>query len=261
MKISQDSEDGRRSIQSVARALNILKFIGKSDNSAGLTNISAGVGLSHSTTHNLLRTLKQSGFIMQSEPTGKYSLGLEILELAKSIEQNFSLRAVAREPLESLSHKYNETTHLSILSDGEVVYVDKTESSQSIRLMSYIGKRNPANTTGVGKVLLSSLDESKLDKIIEEKGLPPRTKSTITDAKRLKSALKLIRSQGYALDDGEYEEGVWCAAAPIKDLRGVVVAAMSISFPANRIENFDKSEVIQDVMNSAQNVSSQLGYR
>lgn len=260
MKINRNSENGRKSIQSVERALAILKYIGKSENKAGLTNISTGVGLSHSTTHNLLRTLKHSGFVIQPKPTGKYSLGLEILELARSIEQSFSLRTLARESLVELSDKYNETTHLSILSDGEVVYVDKVECSQSIRLMSYIGKHNPAHATGVGKVLLSCLDEASLDKIIEEKGLPQRTKATITNAKRLKSALKLIKTQGYALDDGEYEEGVWCAAAPIKDLRGVIIAAMSISFPANRIENFDKSEVIQDVMNSAKNVSSQLGY-
>jgi len=260
MRNSEDASD-RKNIQSVERALNIIKFIGQANNSAGLTTISEGVGLSHSTTHNLLRTLKKSGFIIQYEPTGKYSLGLILLELAKVIQDNLDLRPFAKVALHELTEKYDETTHLAVLSDDEVVYVEKVESSKSIRLMSYVGKRNPAYCTGVGKALLSGLNEEKLERVLRGKKLESRTEKTITDQKTLKKELRQVASSGYALDQGEFEEGMHCVAAPVKNHLGHVVAAISISFPANRIERFNKDEIIHDVMEKALSLSIQLGFK
>lgn len=260
MRNREESFD-RKSIQSVERALTILKFIGQANNSAGLTTISEAVGLSHSTTHNLLRTLKQSGFVMQYESAGKYSLGLILLELAKVIQDNLDLRPFAKVALSELTEKYDETTHLAVLSDDEVVYVEKMESSKSIRLMSYVGKRNPAYCTGVGKALLSGLNDEKIDRLLRNKKLEPRTEKTITDPKKLKKELWQVAISGYALDQGEFEEGMHCVAAPVKNHLGHVVAAISISFPANRIDRFDKNEIIKDVMEKALSLSAQLGFK
>lgn len=246
-------------IQSVTRAMNILKFIAASNNSASLSAISQGVGLGASTTHNLLKTLKQGGFVLQLEAGGPYSIGVEILTLASAVKDNSSLTALAKASMENLSHKYNESVNLSAFIDGYAVYIECIECTHDVRIMTYVGKRNPPHVTGAGKVLLAWQPADVIEAYLKAP-LMRKTMRTITDADQLRMVLKRIHDQGYGLDEGEYQEDIWCAAAPIMNHLGELLAVISISFPANRISMFNKDLVIGDVIRAANEVSQLYGY-
>ena len=247
-------------IQSITRALNILKFIASSGNSATLGAISEGVGLGTSTTHNILRTLKQGDFVLQYEAGGPYSIGFAVLNLARSVEHSTSLSTIANGTMEKLSQKYNESVNLSAFIDGYSVYIGGVECTHDVRIMNYIGKRNLVHITGAGKVLLAGQKDSVIDAFLENADLVQKTPLTITSPEGLRIVLKRIRDQGYGLDEGEYQESIWCAAAPIYNSHGNVLAALSISFPANRINNFNKDLVIDDVIASAAEISRLMGF-
>lgn len=246
-------------IQSITRAMDILKFIAASNNSATLSSISAGVSLGTSTVHNILRTLKQGGFVLQLEVGGPYSIGFEILNLAHTAENSNSKNALARLSMETLSKKYNESVNLSEFVDGMMVYVGFVECTHDVRIMNYIGKRNLPHVTGAGKVLLAWQPQKVIDWYLK-KPLERKTPRTITDADQLRTVLSRIRDQGYGLDEGEYQDDIWCAAAPIKDSHGEVSCVVSISFPANRINLFNKDLVIEDVIHAAADISRLCGY-
>ncbi len=250
-----------RSIQSVARAMQMMKFIAANGNAAALTAISAAAGLSNSTAHGLLATLKQGGFVEQNEETGKYSLGLAVFELGQAVHRSLDLRAVALPCLRQLGGKYGETVHLAYLAQGEVVYVEKVESPRSIRMISQVGLRNPAHCTGLGKALLAGLSEDELAVFLEKKALTRYTDNTITDAAALRAHLNMVRAAGYALDEEEIEAGLRCAAAPVRNHRGRTVAAVSISVPANRLPEELLPQIVADVKATALEISRRIGFR
>jgi len=138
--------------------------------------------------------------------------------------------------LKELVNQCNETVHLGVLEEGEVLYIAKEESSQTIRMISYVGRRAPLHCTALGKVLLAYLAEEKRKKILGQKELLRFTKKTITDRKELEKELNKVKKQGFALDREENEKDVRCIAAPIKSYQGGVIAAISISGPVYRID-------------------------
>ena len=258
--MQQEAKQGRL-IQSVARAIKILEHIADNHNEDGLTNISKGTGLSKSTTHGLISTLEQLGYVQQDQNTGKYSLGLKLFELGQVVHSSMDLRTISMPYLCELSAKYGETVHLAVLSAGEVVYIDKADSPHSIRITSEIGGRNPAHCTGVGKILLSGLTETEIDKIIAKKSLKKFTGNTIDDPASLKKHLNKVRADGFARDQEEIEIGLSCVAAPIKNHQGVIIAAISLSGPANRMASHSFSQISADLIETGRLISSQFGYK
>lgn len=258
MEMQKQMKQGM-SIQSITRAMNILKFIAASDNSATLGSISAGVSLGTSTVHNILRTLKQGGFVLQLEAGGPYSIGFEVLNLAHTVENSNSKNILARLSMEALSKKYNESVNLSEFVDEMMVYVGIVECTHDVRIMNYIGKRNLPHVTGAGKVLLAWQPQEVIDDYLR-RPLERKTSRTITEADQLRTVLNRIHDQGYGLDEGEYQDDIWCAAAPVKNSHGEVPCAVSISFPANRINLFNKDLVIEDVIRAAADISRLYGY-
>lgn len=253
--------DGVRMIQSVVRATSILEFLAANSDSETLANISRGIGLSKTTTYSLIRTLEQLGYVHQDQSTGKYSLGLKLFELGQVVHSRMDLRTIARPLLYELAKKYEETVHLAVLSKGEVVYIDKVDGSRSIRIASQVGGRNPAYCTGVGKVLLADLSPAEVDKAISTRKLEKFTAKTIIDPALLKEHLEKVRADGYALDEEEIEVGLSCVAAPIKNHRGQVVAAISLSGPTNRMASSTVQQITADLTETARLISSQLGYK
>ena len=160
------------------------------------------------------------------------------MELGQLLLSQLDLRREAEPFLKDLAEKTKETVHLVFLDRTEIVYIDKVEADHGqggLRMASRIGLRNPAHSSAVGKVLLSDLPEEMLNEILQGKGLPRRTGNTITEIDPLKEHLKLVRRQGYAIDDEENEEGIRCVGAPIYNEAGKAVAAVSVSGPAFRI--------------------------
>jgi len=257
---SKQLGEGERSIQSVARALHILKYIGAHGNSAGLTAISAGVELSNSTTHGLLATLKKNGFVQQEEDQGKYSLGISLFELGQTVKQDMNVQKISLPYLKILVEKYNETMHLGILAQHEIVYIEKVESLRSIRMLSQVGGRHPAYCTGIGKVLLAELSDTTVQEFFKERELLRFTQTTITDLNELLCHLARIRVEGHAFDEEEIEAGLRCVAVPLKNYKNCGVAAISMCIPVNRLAKHDLAEIIRDLKVAALEISRKLGY-
>ncbi|MBP2640797.1 MAG: kdgR 1 [Firmicutes bacterium] len=258
--IVKHGSDGERHIQSVFRALKIMECVAENDNVISLTEVSQKMGLSKSTAHGLIATLEKYGYLQQDPVTGKYSLGLKTFELGQAYAANLDLREIALPDLRELSILYQETAHLAVLSGDDVVYIDKVdESRSSIGIRTRIGGRNPAYCTGVGKVLLSGLSENKVTEMYAGKQFQKFTKNTVSDTNALLEQLRRIREMGYALDMEEIEPDLQCVAAPIKDNQGTVIAAISLSGPANRFHNIE--QIAENVAKAAMQISGRLGYR
>jgi len=250
---------GERHIQSVFRALKILECVAENENLISLTEISRKMGLSKSTTHGLIATLEMYGYIQQDLETGKYSLGLKTFELGQAYAASLDIREIALPDLKELSELYQETAHLAILSGDEVVYIDKVDGNRSsIGIRTRIGGRNPAYCTGVGKVLLAGLSEDTVKEMYAGKPFKKFTKNTVSDLTALAKQLQRVRETGYAMDSEEIEPDLQCVAAPVRDSQGVVIAAISLSGPANRFHNME--QIISAVIKAAEQVSMRLGY-
>lgn len=250
-----------RQIQSVARAAQIMEHIAANGNQDSLSNIARAMGLSKSTVFSLISTLEQLGYVQQDQTNGRYMLGMKLFELGQIVHASMDIRTLAMPHLQELAVKYGETAHLAVLSGGEVVYIDKVDSPHSIRIASQIGGRNPAHCTGVGKILLSWLPERELDDIMQNKPLARFTERTIVDRELLRQHLREVRYQGYAMDEEEIETGLSCIAAPIKNHRGDVIAAISLSGPSHRMTSENLNLIRKDILDTAKNISARFGYR
>ncbi len=257
----QSGSDNERTIQSVFRAVKILEYVAAHRGVAGLTEISKGIGIHKSTAHGLIATLEKCGYMQQDPKTGKYALGIRVFEMGQAYIANLDLRETALAYLKELSLTYQETAHLAILSAEEVVYIDKVDGSRSIGIRSQVGGRNPAYCTGVGKALLSGLDDSLITKMYAGKILRKYTGNTVADLAELLAQVGQVRARGYALDMEEFELDLRCIAAPVKDSTGAVIAGISLSGPAHRLLDTDIPAIAAKVMETARKISIRLGYK
>lgn len=252
-------------VQTIERVSQILDVLGQNPQGISLRDLSSKVNLPKGTTHRLLSSLSYLGYVRQDPKTRNYFLGFKLVELGNILLSQIDLRKEAEPFLRELAERTKETIHMVILDRNEVVYIDKVEldhNPSGLRMASRIGLRNPAHSSAVGKVLLSHLSEEALNQFLRGKGLSKRTENTITDAAQLKEHLKMVRNQGYAIDDEENEKGVRCVGAPIYDEAGNVVAAISISGPAFRVTRKVAHEILKkEVMETALKISLRLGYR
>lgn len=249
-------------VQSIERAFKILEILSEFPDGIQITRLAERTDLSKSTVHRLLATLIDLNYVNKDRDTEKYKLGYRVIYLSRNLIDNTEIISIANPFLEDLSAEVNETIHLCIEDRGEVLYVDKIESNQTIRMISKVGNRAPMYCTGVGKVLLSGADQNQFDNIVEKTNFIIHTPTTITGKEQLKREMELIKEQGYALDNVEHEEGIRCIAAPIFDSLGKVIASFSIAGPSNRItmERIE-SELIEKIKKTSIEVSKVLGYK
>ncbi len=252
-------------VQTIERVSQILDILGQNPQGITIRDLSLKVDLPKGTTHRLLSSLSYFGYVRQDSKTRNYFLGFKLVELGNILLSQIDLRKEAEPFLRDLAERTKETVHMVILDRNEVVYIDKVEldhNPSGLRMASRIGLRNPAHSSAVGKVLLAHLSDEALNHFFRGKGLLKRTENTITDIARLKEHLKMVRNQGYAMDDEENEKGVRCVGAPIYDEAGNAVAAISISGPAFRITKKVAQEILKkEVMETALKISQRLGYR
>lgn len=248
-------------IQSVARALFILETLAEVSGELALNEISTRLGLPKSTVHGLISTLRDFGYIEQSTFNGKYKLGIRLFEVGQIVAQGWEVRTVAAPYISKLLEDLCETVHLVVLDKLEVLYIDKRESWQSLRIVSQVGMRLPAHCTGVGKLLLAYLPPEERAEIIDAKGLPRFTKNTLTTVEALDEELARIKAQGYAIDNEEIMDSLRCVAAPIRDQAGRVMAAVSLSGPVSNLKGEWLAKAIQRVTETADQISAGLGYR
>lgn len=249
-------------VQSLERAFHLLDTLSEYPDGLQITRLAEKVELSKSTVHRLLATLITMNYVYKDAESEKYRIGYRLLYLTRNILNNIDVIGIAKPFLEQLSADVNETIHLCIEDMGEVLYVDKIESNQTIRMFSRVGSRAPMYCTGVGKMLLSGMEDAKYQEVTDKITFVSKTENTIKNKKELNEELEVIKNQGYALDNIENEEGIRCIAAPIIDSKGDIIASFSISGPSNRItmERVNQ-ELVQKITNTSETISRHLGYK
>ncbi len=252
------SRTGR--VQAIDRAVMILNCFNEDRKELKLSDISEILDLNKSTVHGIISTLKYHGLIDQDEETQKYRLGLYLMALGERVANSLDIIEISSPIIKELCIKAEETVHLGTLDNMEVVYIDKKESNQSMRIFSAIGARNPAYSTGIGKALLAYVGKEKLNKIIPDE-LEAYTANTITKKSDLLKELERIRQNGYSMDNEENNVGLTCIAAPVFDNHGFAKYAISVSGPTIRM-NYKKIEETKElVVEAANEISKKLGYK
>ena len=247
-------------IKVLDKSLSVLELLLQKGSSMNMIELSEKLGFYPSTTHRILDTLKHWGYVEQDSHTQKYQLGLKALELGMAKLHQMDLVREASPYLKELVNQCNETVHLGVLEEGEVLYLAKEESSQTIRMISYVGKRAFLHCTALGKILLAYMSEEEREKILEDRELPRLTENTITDKRELEKELSKVREQSFALDREENEKDVRCVAAPIRNHQGKVIAAISISTPIFRIDKDTQNNLKKALMETSRKISKRLGY-
>lgn len=245
-------------IQSVERAIGILLLYSNDVEELTLTEISLRMGLHKSTTFGLINTLEHYDLIQKSLETGKYRLGIRLLQLGNLVFTQLDLRKVTGKYLKQLVNKHSETVHLAILDGADVVYIDKVDSPRSIQMNSAIGKRMPAYATGIGKAILAFLPEEEWRRHVSSP-LKKFTENTITSLDDLEKELERIRRNGYAEDNEEIEDGLRCVAAPMFDVNNQVVGSVSLSAPTTRMSKEKSRLVAVDLLSITLEISMRLG--
>ncbi|MGH3086164.1 MAG: IclR family transcriptional regulator [Rubrobacteraceae bacterium] len=244
-------------VQSLERALDILELLGNAQDELGVTEIGPSVGLANGTAHRLLSTLTHRGYVLRNPKTRKYALGPKTLYLASSAGEK--LGPLARPYMEELMEVSRESSNLAVLDRDSVVYLDQVPAQRMVRMFTEPGNRVTPHSSGTGKVLLAYQPEEIVDSVIRRSGLPRYTPHTITDLGRLKEELATIREQGYGIDSEEMEEGVRCLAAPVFGPDGNILAGISISGPAGRLDEDGLEKFIPHIKRIADDFSRSLG--
>jgi len=247
-------------VQSVERTLSILEVLSDYKEGLGLTEISERVDLHKSTVYRLLNTLIYKEYVVQNKETNKYLITLKLFELGNKKVEGMDMLSASKQYTKMLMESLNEVVHLVARENNNIVYIDKVEANNTIRMASTIGKRSPMYCTSVGKAMLSLLDEEEVKRVWDNSIIEKRTEKTITDYQQFKKELKLIRERGYAIDDEENEEGVRCVGVAIQDRFGKVVGAVSISGPTIRVTPDKVESIAHEVIKYANKISKEMGF-
>jgi DNA-binding IclR family transcriptional regulator len=240
------------------KGMKMLQTLASSDNPRGVSDLARELGLTKSNSHRLLKTLVSCGFAQSTADSGKYSATLKLWELGSQVLAKVDIKNVSGAFLQALADKTGESVHLSVFVENVVVYIDKIDSPQPVRAYSQIGKSAPAYCVATGKVLLAFQSEDVIARVCES--LKEYTSRTITDPEELQRELARVRQQGYAINRGEWREGVCGVGAPIRDSSRQVVGAVGISGPASRMKPTFMRDQVPEVIAAANFISRALGY-
>lgn len=253
--------DGDRIVgaQVVDRVVDILETFATIGPELGVSDVSRALGLKKATAHRLLASLLRRGLVAQDPVTRRYRLGMKLWELGSLATSQLDWVDRVKPFLQHLTDVTGETSHLAVLNDGQVLYVDKVESTRSLRMPSQVGKRLPVHCTGVGKALVAFLPEEVLKSVLARRGMPRMTAHTITDRDVFLRQLSDVRERGYASDNEEIDEGLTCIAAVVRDHTSHVVAAISIAGPTSRLRPETQADRAREVVGTANAMSRALG--
>ncbi|WP_084265411.1 IclR family transcriptional regulator [Actinomadura macra] len=245
----------------LGNAIRVLDLYAQGEPAAiGVREISRRLDMSKSTVQRIVSELAAAGYLSQDEETERYSLGTRIFELGTRVFASGNFEWRAWDNLLSLREEINETVHLAVRSGRSLVYVAKSEPHRSVRAGTHVGARRDLYPRALGKVLLAAAPPEELEAFLAEP--PPRlTPNTVTDPDAIRAELKQVAHQGWATDDEECEEGVRCVAVPLRNREGKVVAAVSVTGPADRLDLADAELLAGRVLEHVSPLTSILGPR
>jgi DNA-binding IclR family transcriptional regulator len=202
-----------------------------------------------------MQTLAKYGFAEKNPNNRKYILGPQIVRHSRTLLQRTSLRDLAKPYLKQLVEITGECSHLAILAQGQAFYIDQEESTNALRVTTNVGSLAPLFCTALGKIFLAFTNTPLPET------LTAHTMRTITDSSMLKRHLEIVRSQGYAIDDEEWNLGVRCIAVPVFDYRDKCQAAIGISGPTTRLSLEQLSQLSTTVIEIGKELSAKLSFR
>ncbi len=250
----------RNRLTSVARAVAVLKAFTSASPNWGVADLAAEVGQSKSSVHRILSTLTDEGLLEQDPSTGRYRLGLALFDLAAAVPSQRSLHEAVLLPMTDLRNRAGETVQVGVLDGRQVVYVERLDSPNTLRLFTELGRRADVHCTGTGKALLAFMAPADLNRLVKGWDPPRKTEHTIVSRQALVAECERIRRAGFAENRQESEIGVVSIAAPIRDATGNVVAAMSVAGPAHRMDP-RREQLAKEVVAMTLATSRRLGYR
>ncbi len=244
-------------VQVIERMFTLMDVLASREEAISLKEISEKSGLHLSTTHRLLNDLATGRFVDHPQP-GSYRLGMRLLELGNLVKSRLNVRDAALLPMRELHKLIQQPVNLSVRQGDEIVYVERAYSERSgMQVVRAIGGRAPLHLTSVGKLFLAADDPQRVRAYATRTGLSGHTKNSLTQLPALERELSKVRQYGNAHDNEELELGVRCMAAGIYDDQGVLAAGLSISAPAERLED----AWLPKLQATAREISATLGYR
>lgn len=244
-----------RHVASVERAFAVLDALADGDGELGTNEIARRTGINPSTVSRLLATLAGAGFVEHVAESGRYRLGLRLLQLGNAVLARLDLREVARPHLQALVEATGETATLSAPGEHDAVTVDFVQSASSVQSVARLGRPSVGHATAVGKVLLAFGDAE----------LPPGplvafTKRTVTDRAAVLAEIERVRAQGWAQAVGEREDDLNAVAAPVWRARGELAAILGVQGPSARFDRSAMQAAVAPLLERARTVSEALGF-
>ncbi|MEG0227726.1 MAG: IclR family transcriptional regulator [Lachnospiraceae bacterium] len=246
-------------VRVIDRVFDIIEVLSNSSVSLSLSEIAKSTDMSKTTVHRLLSTMCNRQYIEKNKDH-TYTIGIKMFETVSYHINNLELQTESRPYLSNLKAELGLTSHLGILDGDEVVYVEKMDTYPGTRLYTQVGYRSPAYCSSMGKCLLAALSGDELEDALYHCSFNKFTKNTITNFSDFKRYLKIVRNQGWAMDNEEFQLGHKCVGAPIYDYRGDAVAAISASGPSVLLSDDKLELVIHHVKEAAAQISKRMGY-
>jgi IclR family acetate operon transcriptional repressor len=258
--MSKTADENRYQVQSVARAANLLNEIANhGSNGLSVTEIAVRLGVAKSTALALARTLSAAGLLRGIDPGPRYVLGLNLLRLGDLVGQQTSIAELGLPTLRDLSTATGMTARLAMNEAGYPVFLERIDGEGSIRFHAPLGQREEPHATAAGKAILAHLHDVDVRLLIGEAGMARYTPKTLTDVESLMSELERVRSEGYALDDEEEAEGVFCVGSAFFDHQGQCAGALSVTGLKLDVPLREVRQLGVTVREHADRVSSMLG--
>lgn len=256
MKKKDSALPPKPSVQVIERMFTLIDILASREEAISLKEISEKSGLHPSTTHRILNDLATGRFVDRPE-SGSYRLGMRLLELGNLVKGRLNVRDAALIPMRDLHKLIQQPVNLSMRQGDEIVYVERTYSERSgMQVVRAIGGRAPLHLTSTGKLFLAADDIQQVRNYATRTGLPGHTHNSITQFAVLERELNKARQSGVARDNEELELGVRCMAAGVYDDQGKLLAGLSISAPADRLDE----GWLPKLQATAQKISAALGY-
>lgn len=244
--------------QSLTRALEIMARLGEGP--ASLDDLAEELNVHKTTVLRLLRPLVDARFAYR-DPRHRYHLGSRVFDLAARAAEQRSVRDIASPHLIAFNREYGRTTHLAAREGDAVVYIDKLESRDLIRMYSRVGMQANLNSSAVGKLLLANLPDAELRPIVADMDFTRRTANTITDPKTYLAEIMKIRTQDWAADREENEPSINCIGAPVRAAGGDVIAAVSVSVPEVVLPYAQLLDLLDPLRTVCAAISADCGYQ
>jgi DNA-binding IclR family transcriptional regulator len=257
---TRDEHEGsaeKEELQTLGRAIRILEFLVAAPGGAGLSELAHSCAMSKAGVLRILRTWQANGYVKQG-PDARYRIGWKLFVMARGRSEAQDLRETARPYIESLRDVSNETLLLALLAQEEVVYIDKIEGRQRVRVTTEIGRRVPLYATGSGKAILAYQEEAFVERII--RNAQPFTEHTVVTAAQMSDEIMGTRRRGYSIAKGELTDSVGSVAAPLFSSGGGVEAAVSIVFPVAGVSDERIAALGALVSETARHISEELGW-